>query len=183
MTLYDPLARHVLDRLLARQDVRLWWLIEEIAPVALAARSVEALADMVLDAVVLAPLALDAAALIGPEQTDGGAWLWAAPLAGGRDLVACVPSRWMALTQPATDSADTRPYLVFLYEDDAVMPAEDRWRLFQRDWRDAQAWVAAVNDLNVQARRRWRTLAIARIATRPRASAPADDDAHPRQDR
>lgn len=69
--MYDPLARHVLDRLLARQDVRLRRLIEEIAPVALAARSVEALADMVLDAVVLAPLALDAAALIGPERTDG----------------------------------------------------------------------------------------------------------------
>ncbi len=183
--MYDPLARHVLDRLLARQEVRLRRLIEEIAPVVLAARSVEALADMVLDAVVLAPLALDAAALIGPERTDGGAWLWAAPLAGGRDLVARVPSRWMALTQPATDSADTRPYLVFLYEyeDDAGMTAEDMWRLFQRDWRDARAWVAAVNDLNVQARRRWRTLVITRIATRTRASAPADDDAHPRQDR
>ena len=89
----------------------------------------------------------------------------------------------MALTQPATESADTRPYLVFLYEDDAGMTTEDRWRLFQRDWRDARAWVAAINDLNVQARRRWRTLAIARIATRPRASAPADADAHPRQDR
>jgi hypothetical protein len=71
----------------------------------------------------------------------------------------------------------------FLYDDDAGLTAEDRWRLFQRDWRDARAWVAVVNDLNVQARRRWRTLAIARIATRTRASAPADDDAHPRQDR
>jgi hypothetical protein len=181
--MYDPLARHVLDRLLARQDARLWRLIEEIAPVALAARSVEALADMVLDAVALAPLALDAATLIDPERTDGGAWLWAAPLTGGRDLVACVPSRWMALTQPATDSADTRSYLVFLYDDDAGMTAEDMWRLFQRDWRDARAWVAVVNDLNVQARRRWRMLDIARIATRTRASAPADDDAHPRQDR
>jgi len=70
--MYDPLARHVLDRLLARQDARLWRLIEEIAPVALAARSVEALADMVLDAVALAPLALDAATLIDPERTDGG---------------------------------------------------------------------------------------------------------------
>jgi len=181
--MYDPLARHVLDRLLARQEVRLRRLIEEIAPVALAARSVEALADTVLDAVVLAPLALDAAALIGPERTDGGAWLWAAPLAGGRDLVACVPSRWMALTQPATDSADTGPYLVFLYEDDAGLTEEDMWRLFQRDWRDALAWVAAVNDLNGQARRRWRTLARARIATRTRASAEAGDDAYPRQDR
>ena len=171
----DPLARQMLDRLLVRRDLQLRGLIEDIGPPALASRSVEALAVTVLEAVVPAPLVPDMTTLDGPERTSGG-WIWAVALDGGHDLAACLPSRWLVLPRDDPSGTDDRLYLVFYYIADGAT-IDDTWVLFQRDWRDALAWIAYANAVVAQATRRWRAVASARIARRASgAGAGADAD-------
>ncbi len=161
--MYDPLARQALKRVVARRTVTLKELLKTIEPEALVSRSVEETVDAVLDGVVLAPLVLDVAALVGPERTPSGGWLWAAPLVGPHDLTARLPSRWFILPLASDDAGP--PSLVFMYDDDG-MTEDEAWRFFQGDWRDALAWIADVDDLIRRAGRRWRAVATRDITAR-----------------
>jgi len=162
----DPLARQALNRVLAQRTVVLREMLQTIEPETRVSRSVEEAVDAVLASVVLVPLVLDVAALIGPERTESGAWLWAAPLMGELALSVCLPLHWFTL--PLTLDAAEPPALVFIYDDDGLTE-DDAWRLFQSDWRDALAWIASVDGLIQRAARRWRLLATQDITTRLKA--------------
>jgi len=161
--MYDPLARQALDHVVAQRTVVLREMLQTIEPETRVSRSVEEAVDAVLAGIVLEPLVLDVAALIGPERTESGAWLWAAPLRGEPALSVCLPSRWFTL--PLTPDAAEPPALVFIYDDDGLTE-DDAWRLFQSDWRDALTWIASVDGLTRRAARRWRIIATRGIATR-----------------
>lgn len=160
----DPLARQALNRVVAQRTLLLKELLRTMEPAAFASGSIEDAARAVLESVLLTPLVLDVAALVGPERTENGAWLWAAPLKGPSALTACLPSRWFVLSPPGADGGDP-PCLVFIY-DDRDMLEDEAWRLFQGDWRDALAWIAGVDAVVARAGRRWRAVATRDITTR-----------------